>query len=160
MIRVRLSRIDINQTEANRLLNSPQGEVSQLVVSTGRQVLRSVKAETPVQDGHMRVLNSMVLRVRPYRHVMARIVNTDEAAMWVQTGTGIYGPRGRPITPKRARLLRFYGKRDGALLHLPSVKGQPANPFMLRGLIRGTAASRQRWTILPGRGVGMIGSGP
>lgn len=159
MIRARLSRINIHYTEANRLLNLPQGEVSRLVVTTARQVLRRVKAETPVQDGHMRAANAMVLRVRPYRHVMARIVNTDEAAMWVQTGTGIYGPRRRPITPKRARLLRFYGKRDGALLYLPSVKGQPANPFMLRGLMQGTVASRQRWTIRPGRGVGLIGAG-
>lgn len=157
MIRTRLGNIDINHVEANRLLNSPQGEVSQLVVTTARQVLRAVRAETPVQDGHMRAANSMVLRVRPYRHVMARIVNTDEAALWVQTGTGIYGQRRRPIVPKRAKMLRFYGKRDGELLYLPSVKGQPANPFMLRGLIRGTAASRQRWTIVPGRGVGMMG---
>lgn len=153
MIRVRLSRIDIHMAEANRLLNSPQGEVSEMVVQTGRSVLRSVRSETPVQDGHMRAANAMVLRVRPFRHVMARIVNTDEAAYWVNTGTGIYGARGRPITPRQARVLRFYGKRDGALLYRRQVDGQPANPFMLRGLIRGTASSRQRWTVLPGTGV-------
>lgn len=168
MIRVRLSRIDINQTEANRLLNSPQGEVSDLVVSTGRRVLRAVRRETPVQDGDMVAANAMVLRVRPYRHVMARIVNTDEAALWVQTGTGIYGRRGRPITSTRpGGVLRWPNRNpgrgrpgEGAFVYRRSVEGQPANPFMLRGLIQGTSASRQRWTILPGRGIGLIGLGP
>lgn len=167
MIRVRLARIDINQVEANRLLNSPQGEVADLVVSTGRLVLRAVRRETPVQDGDMKAANAMIVRVRPYRLYMARIINTDEAALWVHNGTGIYGARGRPITPRRARgrggrpaALQFEGKRDGELLYRRSVKGQPANRFMLRGLIFGTSATRQRWTIVPGGGFGLIGTGP
>lgn len=160
MIRVRLARIDINYTEANRLLNSQSGEVGQLVIATGTRVFRACRSECPVQDGHMVASHSMALRVRPYRYMMARIMNDDEAALWVQTGTGIYGRRGQPIRPTRARYLRFHGKRDGELLYRRSVKGQPANPFMLRGLIRGTSASRQRWTILPGRGVRLMGAGP
>lgn len=158
MIRVRLSRIDINQVEANRLLNLPQGEVSQLVARTGRSVLRAVRAETPVQDGDMKAANAMLLRVRPFRHVMARVINTDEAALWVQTGTGIYGARQRPITSTRpGGRLRFPDRRGGSgFVYRRSVAGQRANPFMLRGLIRGTSFSRQRWTILPGRGLGLI----
>jgi len=154
VIRVQFSRIDINMTEANRLLNLPSGAVTRLVVETGRDVLRAVRSETPVMDGDMRALNAMVLRVRPFRHVMARIVNTDEAAYWVQTGTGIYGRRGRPIRPRQSRVLRFPDREAGSgFVYRRSVAGQRPNPFMLRGLIRGTSSGQQRWTILPGAGV-------
>lgn len=147
--RITVSRIDINMAEANRLLNSPQGEVSALVVRTGQRVKRRCESECPVETGAMRRSHAMLLRVRPFRHVMARVINTDEAALWVQVGTGVYGPRRRPITPKRASVLRFRGKRDGQLLYRSSVAGQPGNPFMLRGLVEGTVG-RQVWTIRPG----------
>jgi len=159
VIRMRVTRVDINMAEANRLLNSPQGEVASLVVLTSQRVRAMCVQQTPVQDGDMKASYGFSLRVRPFRYVMGRVMNFDEAALWVQTGTGIYGRRGRPITPKTKRFLRFEGKRDGALLYRRSVKGQPANPFMLRGLIRGTSG-RQRWVITPGSGVRNIGPGP
>lgn len=160
VIRMRVTRIDINMAEANRLLNSPQGEVSSLVVLTSQRVRAMCVQQTPVQDGDMKASYGFALRVRPYRYVMGRVMNFDEAALWVQTGTGIYGRRGRPIRSTRpGGRLRFEGKRDGELLYRRSVRGQPANPFMLRGLIRGTSG-RQRWVIKPGAGVRGIGSGP
>jgi hypothetical protein len=156
MLRLTVTNIDINMIEANRLLNSPQGEVADLVVQTSRRVRAMCVRETPVQDGDMVRSYGFSLRVRPFRYVMGRVTNSDEAALWVQTGTGIYGRRGAPITPRRARgangrapTLRFIGKRDGALLYRHSVKGQPANPFMFRGLLEGTVG-RQVWTIRPG----------
>lgn len=159
VLRLRVTRVDINQAEANRLLNSPQGEVTSLVALTSQKVRAACVRQTPVQDGDMKAAYGFALRVRPFRYVMGRVMNFDEAALWVQTGTGVYGKRGRPIRPRSARYLRFYGKQDGALLYRRSVKGQKANPFMLRGLIRGTSG-RQRWTIRPGSGTRNIGSGP
>jgi hypothetical protein len=159
VLRMRVTRIDINMVEANRLLNSPQGPVTSLVVLTSQRVRAMCVQQTPVQDGDMKASYGFSLRVRPFRYVMGRVMNFDEAALWVQTGTGIYGKRGRPIRPRSKRYLRFHGKRDGALIYARSVKGQPANPFMLRGLIRGTSG-RQRWTIRPGSGTRNIGSGP
>jgi len=159
VLRMRVTRIDINMVEANRLLNSPQGEVASLVVLTSQRVRAMCVQQTPVQDGDMKASYGFSLRVRPFRYVMGRVMNFDPAALWVQTGTGIYGKRGRPIRPRNSRYLRFHGKRDGALIYARSVKGQVANPFMLRGLIRGTSG-RQRWTIRPGSGTLNIGSGP
>lgn len=149
MLRLTVARIDINMAEANRLLNSPQGEVADLVVRTSRTVRAMCVRETPVQDGDMRASYGFGLRVRPFRYVMGRITNSDEAALWVQTGTGIYGRRGAPIRPRTATNLRFHGKRDGELLYRRSVRGQRANPFMFRGLLEGTIG-RQVWTIRPG----------
>jgi hypothetical protein len=167
VIRMRVTRVDINMAEANRLLNSPQGEVASLVVLTSQRVRAMCVQQTPVQDGNMKASYGFALRVRPFRHVMGRVMNFDEAALWVQTGTGIYGRRGRPITSSRpGGVLRWPNRNpgrgnvgDGAFVYRRSVRGQPANPFMLRGLIRGTSG-RQRWVITPGPGVRNIGPGP
>lgn len=87
------------------------------------------------------------IRVAPGRSVTGIVESDDEAALWVQQGTGFYGPRATPIVPTRRQVLRFRGKRDGALLFRESVDGQPANPFMWRGLRRGTLFGIQSWTL-------------
>jgi hypothetical protein len=47
-------------------------------------------------------------------------------ARWVNDGTGIYGS-GRPITPKRARFLRF--EWHGRIVFARSVRGQKGQKF-------------------------------
>jgi hypothetical protein len=47
-------------------------------------------------------------------------------ARWVNDGTGIYGS-GRPITPKRARFLRF--EWHGRIVFARSVRGQKGKKF-------------------------------
>lgn len=60
--------------------------------------------------------------------------NTIEAgtslkyARWLQEGTGIYGPSGEPIRPKRAKFLHFWiGDQE---VFAKSVKGMPPRPFL------------------------------
>lgn len=50
-------------------------------------------------------------------------------------GTGIYGPAGRPIRPRRAKVLRFKD-RGGAFVFAPEVAGTPGVPFMTDALKR------------------------
>lgn len=49
-------------------------------------------------------------------------------AKWLQEGTGIYGPSGKPITPKNARVLVFI--INGVTYFCKSVKGSPPRPFL------------------------------
>jgi hypothetical protein len=58
-------------------------------------------------------------------------------ARWVHNGTGIYGPRHRPIKPKRAKALRFKGRRFGksGWVYARQVKGMKPNPFLEDALI-------------------------
>ena len=51
---------------------------------------------------------------------------------WVNDGTGIYGPRHRPIVPKHARVLHFHWK--GKEWFLKSVKGQKGQKFVERSM--------------------------
>lgn len=49
--------------------------------------------------------------------------------VFVHEGTGIYGPKGTPITPKQSKFLRWRSKK-GTYVYKPSVKGMMPNPFL------------------------------
>ncbi len=51
-------------------------------------------------------------------------------ALFVHEGTGIYGPKGVPITPKRAKFLRWRKKQGGGYVYAKIVKGMRPNPFL------------------------------
>lgn len=51
-------------------------------------------------------------------------------AKWVHNGTGIYGPTGLRITPKKANYFVFYSR--SRWWKLDSVAGQKANPYLER----------------------------
>lgn len=58
-----------------------------------------------------------------------RVGSNLEYALAVEEGTGIYGPKGRPITPVRAKVLRFPVK-GGRIVFARSVRGRPATPYL------------------------------
>jgi hypothetical protein len=50
----------------------------------------------------------------------------------VEKGSGIYGPTGRPIRPRRAKVMVFNGRKG--VVFAKSVKGQPGQHFLKRAL--------------------------
>lgn len=56
-----------------------------------------------------------------------------EYAPYQELGTGIYGVFNRPITPKRAKVLRFT-TRAGKVVFAKSVKGVQKKEFMKKGI--------------------------
>lgn len=147
-------KITIHRVPIFELLYSPSGDVHNLVEQTTNMVQIATLRETPVMTGAMLRTIGDEIRVAPGRSVRGVVYSTDEAALWVQQGTGVHGPLATPIVPTRSRALRWpnrnpgRGRRgDGPFVYRSSVAGQPANPFMWRGLVRGTALGRQRWTL-------------
>lgn len=57
-----------------------------------------------------------------------RVGTNVDYARYVQEGTGIYGPTGRPITPKTGQYLVFTA--NGRQYFLKSVRGAPARPYL------------------------------
>jgi|SRR5699024_4644200 len=53
----------------------------------------------------------------------------SKVGLYHEKGTGIYGPKGKPITPKRAKYLVFMGDH-GQLVFAKSVKGMPKKPIV------------------------------
>lgn len=60
----------------------------------------------------------------------ARVGSGVKYALYVHEGTGIYGPRGVPITPKTKKFLRFKPKGLRTYVYARSVKGMRGNPYL------------------------------
>lgn len=55
-------------------------------------------------------------------------------ALYQHEGTGIYGPKGTPIRPQRARVLTWIDPDSGRRVYAKEVKGTPAIKFLERGI--------------------------
>jgi len=87
--------------------------------------------ESPVDDGELQKWQRRKINDWEYQ-----IYDGPEYALYVALGTGIYGPKKKPIVPKRAQFLRFVNKQ-GKVIYTKSVKGQKPNPYHERGVARG-----------------------
>lgn len=151
--------IDLHHRPINQLLYGPGGGVHNLIERTTAAVETSVTAECPIgmgdrglgpgHSGDMRRSIGSDIDVHPGRAVVGRVYSTDEAALWVNEGTGVYGPRGTPLRSRRPGGRLRWPDRRGApgYVYRSSVRGQVANDFFWRGLRWGTSLSFQEWRL-------------
>lgn len=141
-------KITMHRLPLFQLLYAPSGPVHGFVERTTTLVHVAVLRETPVMTGAMVASIGQDMRVAPGRSVRGVVSSSDEAALWVQQGTGVHGPSGQRIRATRSRVMRWPDRRGGSgFVFRDSIAGQDANPFMWRGLVRGTRASGHRWTL-------------
>lgn len=141
-------KITIHRIPVFELLYAPTGDVHNLVERTTNAVHIATLREVPVLTGAMLATLGRDIRAAPGLSVTGVVDSGDEAALWVQQGTGIYGPTGQRLRPRQSRMLRWPDRRrGGGFVYAESVAGQQANPFMWRGLSRGTRIGPQRWTL-------------
>ena len=131
-----MSGVDItvtfNRGEWLSLLRSPIGPVFRDLQLRGTAVKNKAQRLCPVNNGRLRQSIEVEMAVEGGVPV-ARVGTNVEYALWVHEGTGIYGKRGRPITPVRAKALRFT-PRGGPTLFRRSVAGQRGVPFLTDAL--------------------------
>lgn len=113
------------------MINKDQFKLSSVTSNVPKQLLSLIKERamvvvednTPVDTGHMRsnwisLLNGNTLTIS----------NNTEYAVFVNSGTGIYGSKGAPITPVNGNYLVFTPKGSGETVFATMVKGiQPHN---------------------------------
>ena len=100
----------------------------------GRRIERIAKELCPVDTGRLR--SSIAARVEVEGGKPLVIVGTNvEYAIYVHEGTGIYGPRGRPIEPVNAKVLAWT-PRGGSTVFARSVKGMKGRPFLEEAMVR------------------------
>jgi Bacteriophage HK97-gp10, putative tail-component len=94
-----------------------------------------------VRTGQLRSSVQVQLR-KTNRHSVVRIGTGVKHGRFVHDGTGLYGPRRRKITPKRAKVLVFsstkYGAKRGKFrgkVVVRSVKGMRPNKFLKDALL-------------------------
>lgn len=132
--------ITVNDAEVDRLLRSPEGDVGQAVRRVVLATRNLAVSMAPVDDGPLRAS----LRTKfeyGSREVKGWVYSDLEYSIYVHEGTGIYGPRGQPIRPKRGQYLVFEARNArttprgrGNLVFARQVRGQRPNRFLLRAL--------------------------
>ncbi len=92
----------------------------------------AAKESAPIDQGILR--GSIHSKITKLNGELVGIVGTNlEYAPYQEQGTGIYGPKGTPITPKRSRFLRFKTK-SGQVVFARSVRGTRPKKFMAKGM--------------------------
>jgi len=125
----------VNAGEVQSLLNSAQGLVAKDLLRRGQAVVNLARQGAPVDTGRLR--SDISLELRHDSVPFVRIGNSVDYAIFVHEGTGIYGRSGRPIRPRRAKVLRF--KAGGKVIYRPQTRGSRGRPY-LRNALRAAAS--------------------
>lgn len=130
-------RVDLHQAQIRNFLYSPAGPVVRGVRRWSQEVRRVAIANAPKDTGQLASSSAVEMNTHPGL-VVGVVSFRARHALWVHEGTGIYGPRGRPIRARGGGMLRFPNRRGrgGArrFIYTRSVRGQPAQPFLVYAL--------------------------
>jgi hypothetical protein len=129
-------RVTMNHGNIFTFLHDPSGPVHREVSSKVRKVDAIGTATAPVKEGRLRNARNSGVRDEGTR-LVGYVEFTVDYAIYHAKGTGIYGPRGRKITPKKAKALVF--RVNGELVFAKSVRGIKPNPWLVKALETGAA---------------------
>lgn len=121
-------QVDFNEEEMREWLGLVEKAYDRALEYMAADVWGNIKREAPTDHG--KLAGSFALE--KISRLKWRIYTMVYYAMYVHEGTGIYGPVGHPIVPRRARFLVF--EWHGQTWFLRSVRGQKPNPFADRAM--------------------------
>lgn len=126
-----------------RELFEPSGSVGKMHTEATVRVETWIQIESPRDTGRLAAGWQRARRIigSPGGYLLeGEVYNRTEYLPYHVYGTGIYGRRGRPIEPVRARMLAW--RRGGRWIFAKKVRGIPKNDFIRRGMERGS-----RWPV-------------
>ena len=116
-----------------RPLGANDPVVRDILREQARMVAGAARKRAPRRTG--RLAGSISSRVATAGGKAAGIVTaTAPYARFVHDGTGIYGPRGQMIRPRRARMLSWRDRDTGEQIFAKAVRGVPPRPFLIQAL--------------------------
>lgn len=124
-------RIDVNNRLINRLLRSPAGPLARNMLTRGNRVRREARRRINSQSGAL-ARSITVDVVVENGGAGVRVGTSLHYARYVHDGTGIYGPRHRPIKPTRKKALAFSAGADTVIV--ASSPGQRGTQFLREAL--------------------------
>ncbi len=122
------------------LLTSPRRGVVQDLLRRGLLVETAAKRNLGGVGGPQRIdtgrLRASIATQLVYRNGLPTVLvgSNVKYALFVHEGTGIYGPKGQPLRPRRAKFLRFRPRRRGKFRYAKQVRGMVANPYLVNAL--------------------------
>ena len=152
-------RVNIDTSNFQLLLKEIQKFESKMIVPVERGLLAAsivvqneARKRAPVDAG---ILRNKILATgkidRSGRSIVTSVIAHTKYALFIEVGTGIFGPKKKRIYPKHAKVLRFMTSRTQGnyapelasgrgVVFAKSVKGMPARPFLApAGFKTGTA---------------------
>jgi len=133
------TRVRINQAELNRLLRGSNGPVVRHITTLTRRTTNAAKRNVKVDEGTLRASVNGVVHVEATR-VVGRVGSPLQYGLYLHEGTGIYGPKRRPIRPVHRKFLRFEVKRGRAargrrpIVFAKEVRGVKGDKWLVRAL--------------------------
>lgn len=128
-----MAHVVINAAEMRRLIASPSGPVFRVLRQKAALVEAEAKRRCPVDTGRLRSSITTEMSV-VNRSPRARVGSPLDYAVFVEKGTGIYGPRHRPIRPRRAKFLSWIDRGTGKRVFAREVRGVRPRPYLVPAL--------------------------
>lgn len=123
----------LDDAAVRRLVSSPDGMFARELRRRGARVETEAKRRCPIDTGRLRSSIRTEL-VTVDGQLAAKVGTNVKYAIFVERGTGIYGPRGQPIRPVRARALRWVPRGQNEAVFAREVRGMKPRPFLLPAL--------------------------
>lgn len=129
----------LDRSAIKKLLTSSDGPVAREILRRSIKVESAAKRNISGTGGPKRVDTGRLRASITHAIVMTtgkpvgRVGTNVNYALYVHEGTGIYGPRGAYIIPKRSRFLVFTAK-DGKTVFTKRVSGMKKNQFLKNAL--------------------------
>lgn len=122
--------IEVETGPLSDLTEQGRRAISRAIELLALDVWGNIAREAPRDHGKL----AGSFKVRKEGEMSYTVFTPTEYASFVHEGTGIYGPAGRRITPKRASVLVFDWMGD--TWFRKSVAGQRPNPFADRAIAK------------------------
>ena len=117
--------------ELARILRRFFSNVGATAKARAQQILTE---EVTDRSGALKTKTDFDLVVRGNEVYLEFYNDAGPHALYQHEGTGIYGPKGRPIRPKRAKLLSWIDPSTGQRVFAKEVRGTPAKKFLTRAI--------------------------
>lgn len=125
--------IVIDRVALTRLLRSPFGPVGRDAMKRGRRVRERAQRLAPKRTGRLAASIDVKMKIRPLG-IVVEVGTGLSYARYQHDGTGIHGPRHRPIKARPGHVMVFGGS-GGRTVFTRSVAGTPATKFLERALL-------------------------
>lgn len=126
------SDFNVSEEQTNRI-------VKKTLDLTQTELLRNLSINSPVDTG--RLQGSWM---HDNQGLVRKIFTSTIYADFLDKGTGVYGPKRKPITPKKGKALKF--RAGGKIIYRKSVKGIKPQHFV-KASINSTKSRIQEFAI-------------